>query len=257
VLSPDFYVEKGDAREDALFEYAYECVLEKLPRAHVIDPPLLVIGNAKHKWGKFGLHYVTDTYLYTYRCIDYIIHAHKGRTKERQYMMEQNCLLTERLFHKYSSIVNDCVQRERDILHLRGNLKPGIYEQNGVTLTVASNYEFSVRGKAEKDTVFYLLSATGNPCGGWTSAKDTLSPGKYLFTTRVQCQLDDYFMQLVLTDEGGEKHWVYGNLSNSFEIDREYAYRLVRFVVKCGKSLDVKGLLSLERVEQYETQNTV
>lgn len=252
VLSPDLYVEKNSEHENELFSYAYECVLEKLPRAHVIDPPALVIGNPKHKWGKLGLHYDDDTYLYMYRCIDYIIHARQSRAKERLYMMEQNRWLCEKLFDKYVSSVHNSVQSGRNILNLQGGLKPGTYCKNGVSLTISPDYEFSVRGSAEEETVFYLLSSTGNPCGGWSSAREMLPRGRYLFTTKVECRLEEYFVQLVLTDEAGEKRWIYGNLSNSFEIDHDYAYRLIRFVVKAGCSVDVSGRLLLEPARRYE-----
>ena len=243
--------------DDKLFEIAYNCVEKQLPNAYVIEALPTLVGNVQHKWGRFGLHYVDEVYMYLFSCFDYIMNTNASRENKYAYMLKQNRIYAERIFEKYVNISNNSIQTARNILDTVKGIKIGRYEKNGIVVNVEEGLCFSVEGTAKEDTVFYLYTKGGNPCGEWRSHEQHIPGGDYLFTTDFACQSDAYFVQLVLTDNDNNRRWIYGHLAGEFTLDHDYTYCLIRLVIRKGVSINSTGRLFLESTKKSKTGNTV
>lgn len=63
------------------FEKVFPYCLAKLPRAHVIPFPAYVLGDEKHIWGSYPLHYLDGYYQYGFEAVEAIVKA-KNREEE-------------------------------------------------------------------------------------------------------------------------------------------------------------------------------
>jgi hypothetical protein len=243
--------------DDRLFDVAFDCFIKHFPKAHIIESLPTYLGNAKHKWGMCGLHYVDETYMYLFKCFDYIMNSKASRADEHLYMLEQNRIYAEKIFEKLSDIANSTLHSERNILDVSGGITVGEYVKSGVKLTVAEDYSFSVVGKAEEDVAFYLHSGTKNPTGPWNSKEGKTKKGDYLFTTNFKCIPDKAFVQLVLTDAEKKQKWIYGHYATGFSLDHDYDYRLVRIVINKGVEVNAGGRLTLEPKKSGKSSNNV
>ena len=119
--------------DDKLFEIAYNCVEKQLPNAYVIEALPTLVGNVQHKWGRFGLHYVDEVYMYLFSCFDYIMNTNASRENKYAYMLKQNRIYAERIFEKYVNISNNSIQTARNILDTVKGIKIGISTTAPVT----------------------------------------------------------------------------------------------------------------------------
>ncbi len=237
--------------ENNIINFAYSYAKEYMPRAHFIDPLPVSICDRRHKWGMMGLHYMPDTYLYFFRCIDYITHSNDDRSFEKEHIMQLQIDFSKKMFLKYSVIANKNLEEERNKLSLKHGVSPGVYVKNGITLTISDDFSYTVSGEATNDVVFYLISSHKNPLGGWASRKEDTEPGVYKFVTGTRKIEDKFFIQLLLTDSiNADKRWITGDFKSvKFRIHNLYDYRLVRLVVRAGVSVNERGKLFLEKIE--------
>ena len=236
--------------KNPLIDMAYQLVKEIIPNAYFIDSLPVLVGNMHHKWGIGGLHYVDEVYLYFYNVIDTIIHSNKSPAEINTNIQQLRDKYTKIIFENYLSTVTQCLQKERNLLDYSLGMTIGKFEQNGVTLVINSDYSFSLYGTATQDTVFYLYHAYKNPLSLWKSVKVPTLPGRYIFSTQVKSVPDNFYIQMVLTDEQLNKKWISGNLSSIITLDKPYDYRLVRAVIHKDCSIDVKGLLTFEKTKE-------
>ncbi len=240
--------DKRYIRDNELIDFAYICAKERIPQAHFIDSLPVSVGNIKHKWGKGGLHFVDEVYIYLYRAIDKIIHSKMTKNAEKLFLLELREKYSKEIFQNYYTTVTKCIQSERNILNYSFGMKSGKYEKNGVTLVVNPDFSFSINGTAIEDTVFYLYQANKNPLDGWRSVNAPIQQGAYTFSTMVSSINESFFIQLILTDNDSNKKWVSGNLSSTFSIDKPYHYQIVRAVIRKDSCVDVNGKLYLEKI---------
>ncbi|MBO5312985.1 MAG: hypothetical protein J6B29_03365 [Clostridia bacterium] len=241
-------LEQRYIRENKLIDFAYRCAKEKLEKAHFIDALPICVGNVRHKWGQGGLHFVNEIYSYIYRSIDGIIHNRLSRENERLFLLELKEKYTQEIFNYYSATANECVRDSRNTLDYSLGMKVGKYEQNGVCLTVNSDYTFSICGTACEDTVFYLYQAQQSPLGEWRSVPVITSPSRYAFSTRIKNQDKSFFIQLVLTDNEADKMWISGDFTAFVTVKKPYHYRLVRAIIRKGTAVDAEGKLYFEKI---------
>ncbi len=212
-----------------------------LPRAHYVALPTVLFGSTRHKWGKCSLHYVDETYSYIYRCFDYIMTSKVSRAVENQYIASQREYYSKLIFNKYTALIGDFINHGKNIL-LRNELADcKAYSQNGLTLTMEADFRFSLRGKATKDTVFYISSESKNPLGGWKCIEKTTRKGSYSFSTNVKSSWPDCYVQLVIRNTEEDTRWITGDYTVPFNLDKDYKYRLIRIVVAEGRSADMSG----------------
>jgi len=168
----DYNVECRQKRENKIIDFAYSCAKEYMPNAHFIDALPIEVCDVRHKWGMLGLHFIADTYLYYFRCIDFIVHCSLDKFQEKDYISKMQFDFTKKIFSKFSLFVNKIVEKDRNKLRMDKGVLPGSYEKNGVKLVIMDDYSYSVSGTSTDDTVFYLFSSQKNPMGEWTSVKE-------------------------------------------------------------------------------------
>ncbi len=246
IPSPNERLNFQYSRDNELIELARKVAKKCMPRAHFVDAPVTMVGDIRHKWGKGGMNYVQEVYWYFLRCFDLIAH-HSSREDLEREMTALRLSVSQRIFERYVQTVNRCTQQSRNILHLERGVKPGTYTQNGLTLTVSSDYRFHVTGVAKEKTAFYLYSEHKNPCGEYKLIKEETKAGEYLFTTRVPSVANRFYVHFVLITEDQKQRWILGDRAVWFKLDVPYAYRVVRLVVCRGERVDLEGKLSLER----------
>ncbi|MBQ9760434.1 MAG: hypothetical protein IJW16_03690 [Clostridia bacterium] len=249
IPSPNYLTNANYQEENRLIALAYDIAKKRMPKAFFVDELPVMIGNAKHVWGKCGLHYVDDIYLYFYRCVDGIA---GNRLSRKQYKSANAMLMNEftrRVFGHYSKTANEYAQNSKSCLDPARGLKPGVYRKNGLTLTVDEDRNFHVEGTTTVETIFYLYSGHGNPCGEWLSVKEEIAPGMYIFSTRVRSDMKRCYIQMVLTTSDMKQKWIFGNLSSWVKTDCTYQHCLVRIVVCRGEYVDITGRLTFEKIK--------
>lgn len=252
ILSENYSSTNSNEKENALIDFAYKCIEEYMPNAHYIENLPILIGNVNHKWGQCGLHYVDDVYLYMYRCIDFIINNSDNVSKDEEnlYLAKELIKFSNKISENYQKAVSYNLDKERNIINLEHGTTVGSYDKSGINLIINQDYSFALKGTALEDVVFYLYSESKKPDGDWKSAKQTFLPGEYLFSTKIKSKNQDFFIQLVLTDEKIQRKWIFGNLSTKFSINQRYDYFLIRVVIKKGISVDEKGNISLQYLKK-------
>lgn len=264
--------DKRYRRDDRVITVAYDFAKQYLPHAHFIDALPLLVGNVNHVWGKMGLHYVDEIYLYLLRAIERITDGapsekplparcklplrrkRLSRKKQRARREEREDLaviyeeFSKKIIREYSAIVNRSAQEAGNLLRPENGVTVGVYEKNGLTLTIHPSYEFSICGTAEEDTVFYLYSQSKSPNGAWQSVQLDLPAGLYLFTTETETIPDRFFVQLVLTYGDKKQKWYPVDVATYFRTDTPCPYLLARIIVKKGTCVDARGKTILERI---------
>lgn len=250
IESPNHYTDYSAKRMMEYLRICYEHIYKLLPNAHYIDLPITLIGNTRHKWGKYPLHYVDEVYAYLYRATDYIITANPSKEEERAYLETLRERYSKIIFKKYTAMMQNTLQREKNILSLSELAKSGTYSANGLTLEVANDYKFRVKGKSTQRTCFFLLADTnGNPLAPWKYLDKCTQKGRYLFTTKVEVKWLHSYIQLVLSNSCEDTKWVTCSYSTDFTIDHDYKYRLIRFIIEADEEIDVSGELILEKLQ--------
>jgi hypothetical protein len=155
---------------------------------------------------------------------------------------------SKKIVREYSAIVNRSAQEAGNLLRPENGVTVGVYEKNGLTLTIHPSYEFSICGTAEEDTIFYLYSQSKKPNGVWQSVRQDIPAGLYRFTTETETIPDRFFVQLVLTDESKKQKWTTGNVAAYLRTDTACVYALVRVVIQKGTHVDTRGKTILERI---------
>lgn len=254
--SLDFLSANQYAVKNKVIKLSYDFVKKFLPNAHYVETCPILIGDINHKWGIYGLHFLKQTYEYMYECVDYIIKNSILNNKLEEweiklFIVKKQSEYSKKIFEIYQKNVFATICKERNVINMEEGVAIGEYCKNGITLVVDSNYNFSVQGTASEDTCFYLYSYGKNPIGNWRSINKKLAVGKYLFTTKMKGKKDEYYIQLVLTDELGKKRWIGGIYSQWFEIKEECQYLLIRLIINKDVTIDDRCSISLEKMGKF------
>lgn len=255
--SPNYLVDEDARRADRHMQFCYECVSQLLPHAHYVELPAAMIGSTRNKWGKYYLHYVDEILEYIYRAFDLIMTTRLSRKAEKELLYNLKEKYTKAIIDKYAALALNAIQKQRNLFSSNEFATPGKYTQNGLTLDLQPNGKFHLTGTATQNTVFYLMSHSKNPLGPWKSVEKTTNAGDYSFSTKTGINNMQCYVQLVLSNDDGEKKWILGDHTNTFHIDHDYKYRLVRIVINEGTIANVSGELILEKLMFKETEQNV
>ena len=255
--SPNYLVDEDARRVDRHMRFCYEYVSQLLPRAHYVELPATMIGNTRNKWGKYYLHYVDEVLEYIYRAFDLVMTAKLSPKAEKDFLHNLREKYTKTITEKYTALALAAIQRQRSLFSSNEFATPGKYTKNGLNLEIEHDGKFTLTGTATQNTVFYLISHSKNPLGAWKSIEKTTNAGTYSFSTKTGTNNMQCYVQLVLSNDDGEKRWILGNHTNTFHIDHDYKYRLVRIVINEDTTANVSGELILEKLIFKETEQNV
>jgi hypothetical protein len=242
--------EESRYRKDNIqIDLAYRYAKEMMPNAYFIDSLPILVADVRHKWGRLGLHYVSETYMYLYRAMDYIIREKPSKRRVRSYFHDLRDEYTRKVFERYSSAVARSTQAKRNLLEYSKGMWQGIYRQNGLELVIDEEFGYTLRGVAEKDTAFYLYHGQKNPCGAWQPVSDETPAGIYLFSTGMKNEETHVAVQMVLSNVGGEQKWIPADLPFGTKLEKTYSHKLIRLIVASGTDVQINGKLCLERID--------
>ena len=229
-----------------MIDIAYRCAKHHLHGAHFVDALPLLVGNVRHVWGRCGLHYLDEVYLYFLRAIERITHGESKENADTLSTLRED--FSQKILSIYVHAANHTAECAANVLPLDTALSEGTFEKNGLTVTVGADRCYTVTGSAEEDTVLYLLSRHGNPIGEWASLPVNLPAGTYRLTTDVEPIPDQMAVQLALSDREKNQRWFSVNVARRFSIPTDAIFAIARMTVKKGTSVQVCGRLVLERL---------
>ena len=246
VATPSAVHDRRCRREDRVIDIAYRCAKHHLHGAHFVDALPLLVGNVRHVWGRCGLHYLDEVYLYFLRAIERITHGESKENADTLSTLRED--FSQKILSIYVHAANHTAECAANVLPLDTALSEGTFEKNGLTVTVGADRCYTVTGSAEEDTVLYLLSRHGNPIGEWASLPVNLPAGTYRLTTDVEPIPDQMAVQLALSDREKNQRWFSVNVARRFSIPTDAIFAIARMTVKKGTSVQVCGRLVLERL---------
>lgn len=223
-------------KSNELYDQCFALAKKMLRKSHFIDAFPINVTNINHKWGKYHLHFIDETYLYMYDSIFEIIHSKNCFSKRRELK-----LIKER----YVNLVNEKLANvdvstieENNIVERYDKMTPDSkYFKNGLTLRIGKNLNFSLKGYATADTTFYLLNYSGNPLDNWKSVRETFEAENYHLMSGTSAN-DNFFVQFVFSNGPEERKWVTVNRGADFTAAKDYSCVLVRIVIKKHTSID-------------------
>lgn len=233
--------------ENEAFDFIMDFTRQYIKNAHFIDFPPVCYGDINHKWGQHGLHYSKDAYLYYFRCIDLITHSDISREKEIEALKDLQISFAKKIYSKLTSVINLDIKNSRNLFDETAYAAPGVYNINGITLTVSKDYKYTITGTATKDTTLFLISGHRNPIGKWSAAQKELKLGTYNFSTDIVTD-ENFRMQLILSGKDVESRYISGNLSNKFSTTKHFSHMLIRAMIKKDAQVNENTYLHLERL---------
>lgn len=249
IATPNASWDARYVKEDRVIQIAYDYAKEHLKGSYFVDALPTPVGNVNHVWGRCGLHYLDEIYLYMLRAIERITGSSEPREQTEAALASLRSDFAHTVFNIYADTANRCAERTANLLDPARGIREGTYEKNGLRLTVGSDLRYRVEGCSNEDTVFYLYSRQKDPCGEWSSVSAELSPGQYRFTTDTENIPDRVTLQLVLTGKEKKQCWITADISKRFALTETYVYILIRLIVKKGEHVNLRGRAILERLK--------
>ena len=249
VATPSAMLDRRYRNEDRVIDIAYTYAKEYLRDAHFVDALPLRVGNVRHVWGRCGLHYLDEAYLYFRRAIERITDPHASRRALTHDLSALRLSFSEKIFALYADASNRTAEGRANLLAPNEGLLAGVYEKNGLTVTVDTNRHYTVKGTAREDTAIYLCTLHGTPFGTWAPLPVSLPEGIYRLTTDVEAAPDRISVHLITTDREGKQRWLAVDVSRKLPLNGEPASVLVRMIVKKGSCVCLEGRMVFERLE--------
>ena len=246
VATPSAVHDRRCRKEDRVIDIAYRSAKRHLRGAHFVDALPLLVGNVGHVWGRCGLHYLDEVYLYFLRAIGQITCGEGEESGNALAALRED--FSKKVLSLYVSAANRTAEHAASVLPRDTGLCEGTFEKNGLTVTVGADRCYTVTGNAEEDTVLYLLSRHGNPVGEWASLPVALPAGSYRITTDVAPIPEQMAVQLALSDKEKNQRWFSVDVARRFSIPTDAVFALVRMTVKAGTRVEVCGRLVLEHI---------
>ncbi len=248
VATPNAVADNRYRLEDNVIRIAYDYAKEYLKGAYFVDALPVLVGNVNHIWGRCGLHYLDEIYLYMLRAIDLITQTDAPRIQKETELSALRQKFAHAVFEIYADAANRSAAHAANLLNFASGIRAGTYEKNGLLLTVHPDSGYAVQGCATEDTIFYLYSRTQDPCGAWSSIPTELPPGLYRLTTDVEAIPERVTLQLVLSDKEKKQRWISVNVATRFTLTSTCVYILIRLIVKKGECVNLNGKMILERL---------